>query len=127
MGRAAMSFFVFGVYMTGVGVGLVLLPNPILGLVGIAETRDVWVRVVGVLAVVIGILDILVGRADLRIVMRWGVYLRSFAAAALVVFGAAKLVEPGILIFAAIDALSVAWAVWALRAEGEILGLRPRG
>jgi hypothetical protein len=70
----------------------------------------------------VGILDVLVGRADLRIVMRWGVYLRAFAAAALVVFATAKLVEPGILIFGAIDALSVAWAVWALRAEGETIG-----
>jgi hypothetical protein len=117
MGPAAMSFFVFGLYMTVLGIALVLAPNPLLGLVGIAETTDVWVRVVGVLVVVIGVLDILVGRADLRIVMRWGIYLRSGAAASLVAFWVADLVEPGILIFAAVDALSVAWTVFALRAE----------
>jgi hypothetical protein len=117
MGPAAMSFFVFGVYMTALGIALVLAPNPLLSLVGIAETTDVWVRVVGVLVVVIGVLDVLVARADLRIVMHWGIYLRSGAAASLVAFAIANLVEPGILVFAAIDALSVAWAVWALRAE----------
>jgi len=117
MGPAAMSFFVFGLYMTGLGIALVLAPNPLLSLVGIAETTEVWVRVVGVLVVVIGVLDVLIARADLRIVMRWGIYLRSGAAASLVAFAIANLVEPGILIFAAIDALSVAWAAWALRAE----------
>ena len=117
MGPAAMSFFVFGLYMTVLGIALVLAPNPLLGLVGIAETTEVWVRVVGVLVVVIGILDVLIAQADLRVVMRWGIYLRSGAAASLVAFAAADLVEPGILIFAAVDALSVAWAVLALRAE----------
>jgi hypothetical protein len=109
MGPAAMSFFVFGLYMTVLGIALVLAPNPLLSLVGIAQTTEVWVRVVGVLVVVIGILDVLIAQADLRVVMRWGIYLRSGAAA--------DLVEPGILIFAAVDALSVAWAVLALRAE----------
>jgi hypothetical protein len=61
MGPAAMSFFVFGVYMTVLGIALMLAPNPLLGLVGIAETTDVWVRVVGVLVIVIGILDVLGG------------------------------------------------------------------
>jgi hypothetical protein len=116
-GPAAMSFFVFGLYMTVLGIALVLAPNPLLSLVGIAETTEVWVRVVGVLVVVIGILDVLIAQADLRVVMRWGIYLRSGAAASLVAFAAADLVEPGILIFAAVDALSVAWAVLALRAE----------
>ena len=86
---------------------------------GIAETTEVWVRVVGVLVVVIGVLDILIARADLRIVIRWGIYLRSGAAASLVAFAIADLVEPGILIFAAVDALSVVWAVLALRAEAR--------
>jgi hypothetical protein len=51
--------------------------------------------------------------------MRWGIYLRSGAAASLVAFAIADLVEPGILIFAAVDALSVVWAVLALRAEAR--------
>ncbi|MSU46575.1 MAG: hypothetical protein EXS42_05500 [Lacunisphaera sp.] len=50
MSRAARTVLVFGVYLIVVGVGLVVIPNTVLGPLGFPASHEIWPRVVGVLA-----------------------------------------------------------------------------
>src|SRR5205085_4657711 len=73
----AKSLFVFGIYLLLLGALLVLAPNPMLALFRMAPTVEVWIRVVGMLVLVIGALDTLSALAELRAVMRCSVPLRA--------------------------------------------------
>lgn len=44
------------VYVFVIGISLLLIPNAILGLFRIAETREAWLQVVGVVVVALGVL-----------------------------------------------------------------------
>lgn len=54
MSRAGRSVLVFGVYLTGLGALLAVAPNVVTRMVGVAETREPWLRLVGALAINIG-------------------------------------------------------------------------
>jgi hypothetical protein len=49
MSRAASSLFVFAVYLVGLGLGLLLVPNLLLRAFGAPPTSEVWIRVIGML------------------------------------------------------------------------------
>jgi hypothetical protein len=54
----AVSVTVFGLYLVGLAVVLVTIPNTLLAIFGIAGTQEPWIRVVGLLAGLIGLLDL---------------------------------------------------------------------
>ena len=49
MSRAAVSLFVFGIYLLLLGTVLMVAPNAFLALFGLPSTHDVWIRVVAML------------------------------------------------------------------------------
>ena len=51
MSKSARSVFVFGIYLALLGSVLVVAPNVLLSLFGVALTDEVWIRVVGVLVI----------------------------------------------------------------------------
>jgi protein-S-isoprenylcysteine O-methyltransferase Ste14 len=55
MTPAARSINVFGTYLLLLGALLLVAPNPILELAGLASTTEVWIRVVGMLSAILGI------------------------------------------------------------------------
>jgi hypothetical protein len=54
MGASARSVLVFGVYLLGLGLVLLIVPNMLLSLFGMPTTTEVWVRVVGMLVIFLG-------------------------------------------------------------------------
>ncbi|MBL8479164.1 MAG: hypothetical protein JNK59_07640 [Sterolibacteriaceae bacterium] len=54
MNSSAFSIKAFGVHVVLTGITLVLAPNFLLSLFGLAATTETWVRVVGALAPVVG-------------------------------------------------------------------------
>ena len=52
---AARSIHVFGLYLLGLGVILVVAPNELVGLFGIPTTTEVWIHIVGVLVFFLGV------------------------------------------------------------------------
>lgn len=56
MPRARRSLRVWAVYVFVLGAVLMLVPNTLLGLFGIAETEEPWIRVLGMTVVVFGFL-----------------------------------------------------------------------
>jgi hypothetical protein len=54
MATSAFTIKAFGIYVVATGIGLTLAPNLMLGPLGVPEAREVWLRMVGALAIVVG-------------------------------------------------------------------------
>lgn len=54
MATASFTIKVFGIYVVATGIGLMLAPNLVLAPLGVPEAREVWLRMLGALAIVVG-------------------------------------------------------------------------
>ena len=117
MTRAATSILVFGVYLIIAGVMLVLSPNTLLGLLGIAPTTEAYVRVLGLVVVAVGLYYSAAARQGVVPFFRWTIWGRGIVVVGLTTFVALKVAPAAIAIFAAIDALGATWTWFALRAS----------
>ena len=112
---AARSLQVFGVYLLGAGALLLLAPALMLAPLGISTPGDVWIRMVGLLAMCLGSVDLLAARAEVRSLIQWSVWRRCLAAVVIVAFVLAGLAPMALCVFAAIDAAAALCTAWALR------------
>ena len=115
MSPAARSVQVFGVYLAALGMLLMVAPNLLLSVFGIAPTGEVWIRVVGMLALLLGFYYLRAAGRELTEFFAWTVLARAsvplFFAAFVWLDGA----PPMLLLFAAVDAAGAAWTWAALR------------
>ena len=54
MTAAAKSLYYFGLYLYLAGATLIFIPNVFLSILGLPETNEAWIRIVGILTLVIG-------------------------------------------------------------------------
>ena len=66
MSRSAQSIFFFGLYLFLLGILLVFLPNALLGLVDIPPTNEVWIRLAGMLLLILGFFYVSQIRKNMR-------------------------------------------------------------
>ena len=117
MSPAARSMLVWTIYVLVLGVALLLIPNVILSIFSIAETSETWIRVVGMLLIVLGILYPNMIRHEDRPMFEATVYARWFAVVALTVL--AFTAGPWqLVLFAVVDFAGATWTFLALRSEG---------
>jgi hypothetical protein len=62
MTSTAKTVFYYSFYMMGMGLGLLFIPNLILGAFGFAPTNDIWIRILGLFAFCAGMLYFYCGR-----------------------------------------------------------------
>lgn len=117
MSKSAFSLRVFSIYMLIVGVVLIADPNWMLSLFGVPETREVWIRIVGMLMLIIGFIDFMASGNEMRLFFRWSVYARLAVTIFLIGFVVLASAPPVLLLFAAIEAGSAIWTGICLRAE----------
>ena len=125
MSNAAFSARVFAVYVFVVSTVLVVAPNVLLAIFGIASTSEVWIRVAGVLAFNIGIYAWVGARH--RPFLEASVYTRALVCAAFVVFALLGLASPMIVLFGLIDLAGGVWTWLALKADARVSGAAPAG
>ena len=117
MTTAAKSLFVFGVYLCGLGVVLLLVPNLILHLFGAPPTNEIWIRVNGMFVLCLSFYYVQAARNNLTVFIRWTVWARVavifFFAAFVLLLSAPK----ALLLFGVIDLLSAIWTWSALKKE----------
>lgn len=119
MNSSAFSIKAFGVYVVLTGITLVLAPNLLLSLFGFAPTAEIWVRVVGALAMVVGYYYWACGVAGATAFFRAtlvGRPLFCVLCLALVMFASAPW---QLLLFGLVDLLGAGWTATALRAEAR--------
>ena len=125
MSKATFSARVFACYVFVVSTVLVLAPNVLLGIFGIASTSEVWIRVAGVLAFNIGIYAWIGARH--RPFLEASVYTRALVCAAFVVFALRGLVSPMIVLFGLVDLAGGIWTWAALKADARAVASAPAG
>lgn len=117
MSRAARSVRWFGVYIAILGVVLVLAPNLLLSIFRVAATREVWIRVLGVVVFDLGVLYWYAALSEAGSLFRATIATRTLVLVAFVVFVALGMVAPIVILFGAIDFAGGLWTAWAIRAD----------
>jgi hypothetical protein len=115
MSAAARSVFVFAIYLFVLGVVLVVTPNTLLSAFGMPETDEVWVRVVGMLVVILGYYYLTGAREELVPFLRATVVGRCTVLVTFVAFVVLGFAPPILILFGVIDGAAAAWTAMALR------------
>ena len=116
MKGAARTMYVFSAYLLAIGVSLSVLPNTLLSLVGLPETDEVWIRILGVVSMLLALYYFDAVRNNTRSFFAASIMGRGFSTAALVVFWATG--QPWqLLIFAVIELAGAIWTYTVMRAE----------
>src|SRR5919206_4202378 len=128
MSRAAKSLFVFGIYLCGLGLLLLLAPNLLLRVFGAPTTNEVWIRINGMFVLCLSFFYVQAARHGLTIFIRWTVWARM----AVIVFFAAFVLlvsaPKALLLFGLIDLLAAVWTRLALKKDaGEASYKEDRG
>ena len=115
MSKAAKSVFIFGIYVTLTGLGLLLVPNLILDLLGFPNTVEQWIYVVAVVVLILGYYYIQAACSELKAFFRFTVHARSVVILFLTAFILLNLAQPALITFGVVDLLGAIWTALALR------------
>ena len=119
MSKSAFSAKVFAVYLFTAGALLAVVPNVLLSGLLIPQTSEVWIRVIGVIAVMIGIYAWDAATHEAKSFFVTSVYTRCTVFVAFVVFAALGLGSPMIILFGVADLLGGVWTYFALKADAR--------
>jgi hypothetical protein len=120
MSQSAKSVYYFGFYLVFLGLTLLLQPNLLLGMFGLQLTNEVWIRVVGMLALALSVYYIVVGKSDHALFLKVTVIVRYSIIIFFVIFTLAGWVQPVIILFGVVDLLGAAWTYLLLKKEGKL-------
>ena len=115
MTPAARSVRIFAVYLGLLAAAVLLVPNLLLTSVGLPPTSEVWIRVVGMLLLVLGVYYWTAAAAELTPFFRASVLCRLTVPAFFLVFVAAGWARWPLVLFGVVDALGAGWTWRALR------------
>ncbi|TWO69922.1 hypothetical protein FN976_16355 [Caenimonas sedimenti] len=125
MGHTAFTIKAFGIYVVVTGLGLLLAPNLMLGMLGVPEAREVWIRVLGSLAIVVGYYYIACAAGNAHAFFRATIPGRI----AFFALGVGLVLLAGapwtLILFGLADLAGAAWTWSALRAEAQGPGTVP--
>jgi hypothetical protein len=116
---SARSEFIFGIYEILLGMILMVVPNLLFGVLGIAATTEPWVRVAGMLIFALGIFYILASRSGMTNFIRWSVFTRSSVVLFFAAFVLLHLAPPILILLGCVDLVAAIWTAIALRSEGN--------
>ena len=113
---ATRSVLAFGIYLLTLGSGLLLAPDLMLALFRQPPTHEPWLRVVGVVVLVLGLYYVRAARERVTAFYRWTVGGRLLAVLILFALLALRWVPGFVLILAVVDLAGIGWTWRALRA-----------
>lgn len=119
MSKSAKSLFYFSIYLLLIGLNLLVAPNFLLNIFGLPLTEEVWIRVVGLLVLVLSVYYFVAVKHELTAIFHTSVYLRASVIVFFGAFVAMGLVKPVLLLFAGIDVAGAAWTYMALRQDKQ--------
>lgn len=117
MSKSAFSVRVFSIYMIVFGSVLIVAPNLILSIFAVAETHEVWIRIVGLLMLIVGYLDFMASRNELLLFFHWTVAARLSVPVFFIAFVVLGFAPPILILFGAIDAAGAIWTAVCLRKD----------
>lgn len=117
MTASAKSVCYFGYYLYVTGITLMVAPNFLLNALKIPTTNEVWIRVVGVLALALGYYYHRSGAGNLSAFFKFTVHARTFVFLAFCCFVLLNYVSPLLILFGVVDLAGAAWTWMALKKE----------
>lgn len=117
MSHPARSITVFAGYLVLLGLTLLVAPNLLLTTFGIPPTSEVWIRIVGVLVLILAFYYAQTARREMTDFFRWTVPARSAVIVFFIVFVFLGWAKPVLILFGAIDLAGAIWTFMALRSS----------
>jgi hypothetical protein len=118
MSQAALSVFVFGIYLAAGGVLLVFVPERLCSFLGLRPPGDtIWVRLTGMFFLDVAFYCIKAARSEQKDFFRWSVMTRPFTLPLLAAVVGYGLENPLVLFFGMVDVLAALWTGLALRGQ----------
>ena len=103
------------VYVLIAGLQLLFIPNILLGLFGIAPTSEIWIRVLGMLVLVLSIYYYSIYKSDNKEVVRATVQGRLLFCAGLVMFVVLGMAPVTLILFAVLETGLALWSLAEIR------------
>lgn len=114
MKQVKTAMYVQTIYMAGMGLGILLMPQLLLPLFGFTSPAEIWIRVLGALILGFGYTNFECTRQEVVPYFWASVKGRLIFCTLLVIFGLLKLTQPAIFLLAAFETALVVWAALAL-------------
>lgn len=115
MKNATLSIQVFAVYIFGLGLGAILIPQQIMSFLGITPPQEVWVRILGLVVFVISLYYFSMARQRIVPFYRITTWGRWIVGLGIISFALVGWGEPRIAIFGVIDTLGGIWTYYCLK------------
>lgn len=122
MSRAALSVFIFGIYLIFLGITFLFFPEMMFAILAEPNPPDVVSRVLGMVFVLFSYIYIRSALDDGEGMVKffmWTVHTRASVIVFLIIFAALGLTSPIIIVFGVIDLAAAIWTFWALRKDKE--------
>ena len=115
MTSTAKSIFYYSFYMLGMGLGLLFVPDLLLGIFGFDATNDIWIHVLGLFAFCAGMLYFYCGRTN-----QTGFFRISIIERIIFFFGMVGIVlflraNPMLALIGSVDLFGAIWTAVTLR------------
>ena len=117
MSKSALSLFVFSIYLYVMGFVLVVAPDTLVRIFRFPEADGLWIRVVGMLVIILGFYYSHAARADFRPFFVWTVIARSAVLLFFIAFVIGNLAPPTLILFGVVDFAAAMWTLFAIRSD----------
>lgn len=119
MSKAARSLFVFSLYLFVLGLVILIIPNTLLGVFGLPPTQEVWIRLVGMMLLILVPYYMQAVRHELLPIIQLSVYVRASVILFFVALVSLGLASPLLILFGVVDLAGATWTWFALRSSAE--------
>ena len=120
MSKSAKTVLFFSYYLFIVGIQLLFIPNFFTKTAQLPESHEPYIRIVGVLALILGLYYHQSAKNELTPFLKTTIWGRAFyflSAVGLVVF---KIAPPVFIAFGVVDLLGAVWTWQTLKSEGKM-------
>ena len=121
MSKAAKTILCFGIYLILLGISMMVIPNILLAIFTIPLTNEVWIRIVGMIVLLLGYIYIraALNEEGMTHFFRWTVHTRSSVIVFLAIFVLFGFAKPILILFGVMDLLAAAWTGPSLRSAAS--------
>jgi hypothetical protein len=117
MSSPARSIMVFGLYLALAGLSFIFIPNVVLPLFGFPATTEVWIRLTGLLTVILGMYFLYSVRTEDKHFFRATVIARLMFFTGVTFFVILGWSSAMLIVFGLVDLAGAAWTWLALRSS----------
>jgi hypothetical protein len=117
MSKSGVSVFVFGLYLGALGITLLVVPNFLLGVFTLPSSNEVWIRVVGMLVLILCLYYTQAARKEITDFFPLTVYVRPTVILFFTAFVLLGFAKWPLILFGGVDLLGALWTGLAIRSS----------